>query len=152
MPEIWWTAIGYYALAALSGVVPWVNAELLMLSAVPLAESPVRLGVLVGAVTMGQMTGKASMYWIARCTTRPLGLRLQHAVDRWRTRFERRPGSALAVTFASSTLGCPPFYLVSMVAGTLQMAFPRFLAVGALGRLIHFGCVAFLPHVVWRGL
>jgi len=152
MPDFWWIASGYFGLALVSAVLPWVNAELLMLSAVPLAGSPTQLGMLVGAVTAGQMSGKATMYWMARSTTRPLGPRLQLALDRWRARLERRPGSALAVTFVSSTTGLPPFYLVSMVAGTLRMAFGRYLAVGLLGRLLHFGIVAFLPHLAWRGL
>lgn len=152
MLDTWWVASGYFGLALVSAVVPWVNAELLMLSAVPVVGSPAHLAVLVATVTAGQMTGKASVYWIARSTTRPPGPRLEQALDRWRVRLERRPGSALAVTFVSSTTGCPPFYLVSVMAGALKMAFGRFLAIGLLGRLIHFGIVAFLPQMAWRGL
>ena len=152
MTNIWWAAAGYYPLAVLSAVVPWVNAELVMLSAVPLAGTPLHLGALVGVVTAGQMTGKAVMYWMAQRTRRPHGPRLQRLLGRWKERLERRPHSALAVTLVSSIVGIPPFYLVAMAAGALNVAFGRFMAVGTLGRLIHFGIVAFLPHFTWRGL
>ncbi len=152
MANIWWVAAGYYSIAVLSAVLPWVNAELVMLSAVPLAGSPLRLGVLVGVVTAGQMTGKAVMYWIARRTNRPHGPVLQRILGRWRERLQRNPRSALVVTLVSSIVGIPPFYLVAMAAGALNVAFSRFLAVGTLGRLIHFTVVAFVPHFTWRGL
>ena len=61
MPDTVWVVAGYFGLAVLSAVVPWFNAEVVMLSAVPLAASPLQLGLLVGAVTAGQMTGKATM-------------------------------------------------------------------------------------------
>lgn len=152
MGNIWWVAAGYYTLAVLSAVLPWVNAELVMLSAVPLAGSFLQLGALVGVVTAGQMTGKAAMYWIGRYTSRPPGPRLQTILGRWQERLERCPRSALGVTFVSSIVGIPPFYVVAMAAGALNMAFSRFLAVGVLGRLIHFGVVAFVPHFTWRGV
>lgn len=147
MPDTVWVVAGYFGLAVLSAVVPWFNAEVVMLSAVPLAASPLQLGLLVGAVTAGQMTGKATMYWIAR---RSHPARLQPFLDRWGARLESRPATALGVTFISSTVGFPPFYLVSMAAGALRVTFGGFLAVGTAGRLLHFGLVACLPHLYWR--
>lgn len=61
MTNLWWTAAAYYGLAVTSALVPWVNAELIMLSAVPLAETQAQLGLLAGVVTLGQMTGKGAM-------------------------------------------------------------------------------------------
>lgn len=148
--NIWCVALGCYTLAVVSAVVPWVNAEVLMLSAVPLAGSPYQLGVLVSVVTLGQMTGKSIMYWVSRKATRPRAKRLQDAIDRWRERLHSHPRSALGVMLASSTLGVPPFYIVAIAAGALNVAFSRFLAVGMTGRLIHFALVAFLPQLLWR--
>lgn len=147
---IWWVALGCYAVAVASAVVPFVNAEVLMLSAVPLAVSPYRLGALVMVVSLGQMTGKSIMYWVSRTATRPRDPRIQGAIDQWRQRLRHRPWSALGFMFASSTLGVPPFYLVAIAAGALKVAFGRFLAVGTAGRLIHFGLLALLPHLLWR--
>ena len=138
-------AVGYYGAAIVSAVAPWVNAEVLMLSAIPYAGSSRALVILVLAVSAGQMTGKAVTYWIARRSTRTRTPRVQAALDRWEARMRHRPRAALAITFASALVGIPPFFIVSMAAGALQVAFGRFLAVGAAGRLLHFAVVAFLP-------
>jgi membrane protein YqaA with SNARE-associated domain len=58
----------------------------------------------------------------------------------------------MTVVFVSSLVGFPPFYLVSVAAGALEMAFGPFLALGSVGRLLHFGVIAWLPHVVRLGL
>lgn len=152
MADTVWVVVGYYALAVCSAVLPWVNGELVMLSAIPLAGSPLDLGALVVVVTAGQMTGKAAMYWIGRRTARRPGSRLEQVVNRWCGRLSSYPASGLGVTFVSAIVGLPPFYVVAMAAGALNVAFGPFVAVGTLGRLIHFGAVAFVPHLVWRGL
>ena len=141
---------GYYGLAIASAVLPLVNGELLMLSAIPLAGSRPALAALVLAVSAGQMTGKTAAYWMSRSSTRAHSPRLQRALDRWRERLERRPGSALLMTFVSALVGVPPFFVVSIAAGTLRVAFGRFLAVGSAGRLIHFALVAFIPELLRR--
>ena len=150
LANIWWLSLGYYAFAVVSAVLPWVNAEALMLSAWSLPPSHVHLAVLVLVVTAGQMTGKSMMYWLSRSATHPRSPRMQAAVDKWRARFERNPRSALAVVFVSSAIGFPPFYIVSVAAGALKVAYGPFLTVGSCGRLLHFAIVALLPQLVWR--
>lgn len=150
MTNLWWTAAAYYGLAVTSALVPWVNAELIMLSAVPLAETQAQLGLLAGVVTLGQMTGKGAMYWVARRAHGTRAARLEPLIARWRQRFAEHPGSAHGVVLLSSAIGFPPFYLVSMMAGAFHMAFGRFFAIGLFGRLVHFSAVAFAPHLAWR--
>jgi len=152
MSELAWTAAAYYPLAVVSAVLPWVNAEVLMLSAVPLVDTPLGLGALVCAVTAGQMTGKGAMFWVARRAKGTRAARLDSALTQWRTYAVRRPRSTVGIMLVSAVFGLPPFYLVSMAAGVLGVAFGRFLAIGSLGRLIHFGTIAFVPHMVWSGL
>jgi len=152
LPNIWWIAAGCYTLAVVSAVVPWVNAEVMMLSAVPLAGSSMQLAVLVALVTLGQMTGKTIIYWTSRNATRPRAPRLQNAIEGWREHLQRHPRSALGIVLVSSIIGLPPFYIVSIAAGALNVAFGRFFAVGAAGRLVHFAVLAFVPRLVWRSL
>ena len=152
MSELTWIAAAYYPLAVISAVLPWVNAELLMLSAVPLVDTPLGLGAFVCVVTAGQMTGKGAMFWVARRAKGTRAARLELILTRWRTYTVRRPRSTVGVMLVSAVFGFPPFYLVSMAAGAFGVAFGRFLAIGSLGRLIHFGTIAFVPHLVWSGL
>jgi membrane protein YqaA with SNARE-associated domain len=150
--SLWSTALGYYAAAIVSAVVPWVNGELLMISAVPLVTTRAALAALVVAVTAGQMTGKTVMYWASRKSARPRSARVQGSIERWRERLQQRPRSVLAVIFLSALIGIPPFFIVSVAAGAIGLAFPRFLAVGTAGRLAHFTIVAFVPEFVGRML
>jgi membrane protein YqaA with SNARE-associated domain len=147
-----WTAAGFFAASILSALLPWVNAELLMLSAVPLASSHASLMGLVAAVTMGQMTGKSVMYWISRNATGTYARRVRNAVEGLRTRLEGHPRAALGLVLVSALVGVPPFYAVSIAAGASGMRFGRFLAVGGFARFVHFAAVALLPQVVMRGL
>lgn len=148
--NLWSAALAYYGAAIVSAVVPWVNGELLMISAIPLADSRGALAALVVAVSAGQMTGKTFMYWASRKSTRPYTPMVQRAVDRWRARLQQSPRSVLAVVFVSALVGFPPFFIVSVAAGALGVAFRRFLAIGVAGRLVHFAAVAFVPDLLWR--
>jgi membrane protein YqaA with SNARE-associated domain len=152
LSNLGWIAASCYALAVASALMPWVNAEVLTLSAAPLAGSPIQMAGLVAIVTLGQMTGKTAMYCVSRRATRPRSARLQQAIDRWGMQLQRHPRSAMGIILASSTLGVPPFYLVAVAAGALKIGLGQFLAIGTFGRLIHFAVVAFVPQLVWRSL
>jgi membrane protein YqaA with SNARE-associated domain len=149
---VWWLLGGCYLASVVSALLPWVNAEVLMLSALPLATTNKTVAGLVLAVTLGQMTGKTVMYWLSRSATGAAARRLQTSMERWRDRFERHPRSAFALIFASAAIGFPPFYAVSVAAGFFKMSFGRFIALGSAGRLIHFAALALVPHILWRGI
>jgi membrane protein YqaA with SNARE-associated domain len=144
------SAVWFYLAAVVSAVVPWVNAEVLMVSAVPLAGSTPHLAGLVTAVTLGQMTGKSVMFVLARRSSVARWPRTQTALDRWRDRLATRPTRALALTFVSALVGVPPFFAVSLAAGAVGLSFGPFLAVGTVGRLIHFAVVAGIPELLRR--
>jgi len=76
LANIWWLSLACYGLAVVSAVVPWVNAEVLLLSASPMAGSRADLAMLVLAVTTGQLTGDSIMYWLSRRAICPPSRRL----------------------------------------------------------------------------
>lgn len=143
-----WLVLGTFGGAIVSAIVPWVNAELLLLSTVAVRRDATI--PLVIAVALGQMVGKSVLYWLARTATVPRAERLASAVERWRTRFQEHPRSAVMVMGLSAVTGFPPFYVISLVAGALRISFVAFLTVGVLGRLVHFGLFALVPHVARR--
>ena len=147
-----WLLLGCFGGAIVSAIVPWVNAELLLLAAMPVAMKHQASVPLVIVVAFGQMTGKSVLYWLARTAKVPRAERLANAIERWRARFERHPRSAIAIMGVSAVSGFPPFYVISVVAGALRISFVAFLMVGSLGRLTHFGLVAAVPHLVGRWL
>lgn len=136
---------GFYAMALLSALVPWVNGELVMLAAVPLAPTTTGMAAAVAVVTAGQMTGKAAMYWLARTRQPSTDGRIGRALVALGSRLDRTRAAAPLLVFVSALVGLPPFYAVSLLAGSTRMAFGGFVAAGTLGRLLHFGVVGFAP-------
>ena len=147
-----WLLIGCCGASILSALLPWLNAEVLMLSAMPIAAAHGMVSSLVFAVTLGQMIGKSIMYWLSRNASGAHARRFHGAVERWRSHFEEHPRSTLGLVLVSALLGFPPFYAVSIAAGAFKMRFGRFLTVGSIGRLAHFALLALLPHAAWSGL
>lgn len=143
-----WLLGGSYVAALVSALLPWVNGELLMLAAMPAATKLGAVPPVVVAFTLGQMTGKSAMYWVTRTAVRRPSARLAAAGERWRTRFEQHPRWTLVVVFVSGVVGLPPFYAVSIAAGTLRMPFTRFVAAGGAGRLAHFAMLACVPEAL----
>ena len=138
--NLWSAALAYYGAAIVSAVVPWVNAELLMISAIPLADSRGALAALVVAVSAGQMTGKTFMYWASRKS---------HA-SVYADGAARGRSVACAIAAESPIGPCgrfcqrarwlSPFFIVSVAAGALGVEFRHFsqpvqLAVSCTSRL-----------------
>jgi membrane protein YqaA with SNARE-associated domain len=65
-----------------------------------------------------------------------------------RDRLERARAGAGAIVFASAATGLPPFYLVSLAAGSLRWPLARFLLVGGSGRLLRFAAVVAVPRLM----
>ncbi len=107
--SITWVAVWCFGLTVVSAVVPWVNAELIVLSFPVLTQSPLELTALVLVATAGQMTGKIAVYWTGRGAGKLPKKRTAAAIERWRQRFERKPASASGFVFLSSAVGIPPF-------------------------------------------
>ena len=147
-----WILIACFGASILTALLPWMNAEILLLSAVPIVAAHGSVLPLVAAVTMGQMTGKSVMYWVSRNASGARARRLRGAIERWRVQFERHPRSAIALVLVSALIGFPPFYAVSIAAGACGMRFGRFLVVGGAARFVHFAVVALLPQIAWRAL
>ena len=140
--------VSCFGLTILSAIVPWVNAEVILLSLAALVDSPLALVVLVIVATAGQMVGKCVVYWTGRRSGRLHSPRVADALERWRHRLAKHPSNAVTLVLVSSIVGIPPFYPVTLAAGALGVDFWRFLVAGTVGRLVRFGALAFVPHLV----
>jgi len=129
--------------ALVSSVVPFVNAELLLLGLA--LTAPASAPLLAVVVAVGQMLGKSALFLG--------GSRLSHAgiakrLPRWCV-FDRGPRSG-ALVGVSALVGLPPFYALSIAAPALGVRFPTFVAMGLLGRLLRFGALVALPDLFVR--
>lgn len=144
-----WTIASCFVFAIISALLPWVNAELMLLMvAAPLTSAADLLAVVL-AVTAGQVGGKSALYWIARRSSwRTSTGKIGRAVDRWRLSIQQRQRSAQTMMMLSAIFGLPPFYVTTVAAGALRVNFARFLAAAIAGRLLHFSAVAFAPLAI----
>ncbi|MEM7414695.1 MAG: VTT domain-containing protein [Gemmatimonadota bacterium] len=141
------TMIGLFAAAVLSGIVPLVNAEILVISAAALVPA---LGVPVVAVvsTVGHMSSKALLFGLARWAPQRLPERARAAIERSSAAVRERGTAAGTLIFTSAATGIPPFYGVSLAAGAVGLSLTRFVVVGGLGRFVRFAVLAWLGHTV----
>lgn len=143
-----WAVAACLALSFTSAVLPWVNAEILVLALPALAGSVPRLALLVGVVTIGQMAGKCLVYQAGlRGLKAPTGATAAH-LTRLRGWTQGSAVRCTSLVAFSSAVGLPPFYVTSLVAGMLRLHLGWFIGAGTVGRLVRFGAIAFLPHLL----
>ena len=63
-------------------------------------------------------------------------------------KFEKWQGKSDLFVFLSASVGMPPFYIVSILAGVVKLNFFRFFSAGLVGRFIRFGILALFPHLL----
>jgi membrane protein YqaA with SNARE-associated domain len=135
-------AVTTLALSFVSAIVPWVNAEAIVIALPAIAHSPAQLAGLVVVVTVGQMAGKCVVYFAGRRGVRIGKARMAERLARWQARAASSPSSAIALVAFSSVVGIPPFYVMSAIAGAVVMNLGWFLAAGTAGRLLRFSILA----------
>lgn len=134
--------------AIASGFIPVINIEIYLVAVVLLTKS-LPLAVLLGVIAaVGQMVAKIGIYKASRAGANlakpdPKGklARAREVMAKWKDKPH-------LLTFVSASTGIPPFFIVSIVAGILQLPFVAFLVVGTLGRTIRFVTIAVLAVMV----
>lgn len=127
---------------------PWVNAELVLLSFTTTASSPGMIAAFVVVATAGQMTGKMALYAAGHRGARAPSERMARILGTWQPRCEANPWRADWLVLVSSTIGVPPFIATSLLAGALRMRITRFVVAGSIGRLIRFGALALASDLI----
>jgi membrane protein YqaA with SNARE-associated domain len=144
-----WLVAGTYLYCVASGFVFFINAEIFLL-AVAAASPPAAAVPLVVAAVLGQMTAKSGMYLAGRgVLSLPFG-RKQRRLEAAGRRLQASRIGPGGFTFLSASVGLPPFYVVSILAGTLRIPFLVFFLPGTAGRLIRFGILAFSPQAAMQ--
>ena len=130
-----------------AGVFPLLNVEIYLIAVAASAPSSALLPLIVAA-TAGQMVAKSLLYLtgfgLLHLPIRAARERIDRTADRLKT-YRRGVWTLMLV---SSFVGVPPFYVVSIAAGTLRLNFWLFFLIGTLGRLVRFAVVVLIPEAV----
>jgi len=152
MTEHLLAALGMYGgtvvVCFLSGLIPFINAEMVLLGvSMWAATGTVELALVAACGALGQMTAKVLLYYAGMGMFELPRGRFRERLRRARTyieRWQRRPYLVFAV---SSSLGLPPFYLVSLAAGALRIGLAAFCSIGLAGRFVRFAVIVAIPHL-----
>jgi membrane protein YqaA with SNARE-associated domain len=142
------TYLGTFVLCFVSGLVPFVNAEIWLVAVTLAVATPVKLPVIVLLAAAGQVTAKVLLYHAAMGALKMPTGRFKEKVEKARHKvasWKKRPHLVL---WTSATVGLPPFYVVSLLAGALEYRLRALLAIGMTGRTLRFGTVV---AIAWMG-
>jgi membrane protein YqaA with SNARE-associated domain len=133
---------GTFVVAIISGLVPLVNAEVVLIGLVRLVVTdPSQLPALVVLTAVGQMIAKIGLYHASRGMIELPRGRYREKILAARARLERWRSRPYLVYSLSASLGVPPFYLTVLAAGALAIRFSAFVAIGLAGRLLRFAVI-----------
>lgn len=146
--------LGTFLYGVLAGLIPFVVPAEFLLFGIAAKYTDWRvLAICAFLVAAGQMVAKVILYYGARgAIARAKGKRREQ-IDRVQAKLDKWKDKPLWLLFVSSTIGLPPLYVVSLLAGALKIRMRAFIAVGMLGRCIRFAaCVAFpatIRSIMW---
>ena len=132
------------------GILPWVNAELVLLAAAVILPSEALLP-LVLACAFGQMTAKAALYGLTRWAPERLPKSARAALGR-AERYRKRPALLAAAVFFGSAVSLPPFYLVTLASGALRVPFLVFALAGLGGTAARYGVLVWAARALGMGV
>lgn len=157
-------------LGLLSGLIPFINAEavliaaviqahdrwLAMVIAIALGQSGAKVLIYLGARDGRRLLPSRSAYRPQRPPTRHRGpvTRLQGATRKWAPQADRaaelvrRPVAGSALILTSAIGGIPPLAATSVIAGAAHMRLLLFGATCLTGRLVRFTVIA-IPVASW---
>jgi membrane protein YqaA with SNARE-associated domain len=143
----WPIVLGTFVYCVGSAVIPVLHAEAYLI-AVSALTSPALSWTLVVSATAGQMVGKVIMYGAGRGALRLPSERLQRRLAAAAARYQGKRTLGNALIFLSSATGLPPFYVISVAAGTLRVPLATFILFGTAGRFLRFALAVFLPQLI----
>ena len=148
---MWQVVSGLLVGTAVSGILPLVNAELLVVGAA-VAAPGIGVPIVAAVSALGQMITKTLLFALARWAPRRLPAKARARLEQASRTVAQRGGTASSLVFTSAATGFPPFYGVSLAAGALGMGLRSFVLSGGAGRLVRFGALAWAARNVGTGV
>ena len=141
--------LGAAATVAVGGILPWINAEVVVAGAALLTP---RSGLLplVLACSAAQMSAKAVLYGVIRWVPERMPARARGLASRVEPFRERRALLVVAI-FSGSAIAIPPFYLVTLACGMLRVPFALFAIAGLGGTISRYAFLAWFAAALAAG-
>jgi membrane protein YqaA with SNARE-associated domain len=139
--------LGTFLFSIASALLPILNVEA-YLAAVAIKAHNLSDWQLAAVGGAGQGVGKIFWYLAGTQSLRIRWIRQKMETEKWQLSYEKwherivgRPVLAGGISFGSAVTGFPPLAVISVLAGTMRMNFPIFIATVFAGRTIRFWLV-----------
>lgn len=139
------------AVAGGGSLLPVSPTEPLLVAVAAVAPSWLLLPLTIIA-TVSSMLAKVVIYHGGRVATRAIPEKHRDKVEKTREQLTGRPWLRGMVLVASAAAGIPPFYLVTVLCGSLGVPLRDFLIAGMIGRAVRFGTLLYVPHFIARSM
>jgi membrane protein YqaA with SNARE-associated domain len=134
--------VGAALTCVLGGLLPWINAELVVVSAA-FVLPPSAVPALALACAGGQMASKLAVYGLARWAPERLPGRARRLLAR-AERYRHRPRALALLALSGALVAVPPFYLVTLACGFMRVPCVLFTLTGFAGTATRYGVLAWL--------
>jgi membrane protein YqaA with SNARE-associated domain len=131
-----------------SGLVPIINSEVYLIFVSSVTSQPALLPVALLSA-FGQMVSKTILFYAGRGLLSIDFGKYKNKIDAAQRKLVESKNKTDLVVFFSATIGLPPFYVISIAAGTLKMRVSRFVVAGFVGRSIRFASIIYFPQLVF---
>jgi membrane protein YqaA with SNARE-associated domain len=142
-----WIWLATFGFSLAGGIVPALSIEAYVLAVSAASPHADVLPVAVAAA-LGQMVAKCLVYLAGTGLLRLPFVGRSRRVESAVARLARGEGRALAMVLASAMTSVPPFYAVSLAAGTLRVRFAGLFAAGCLGGFVRFAALFAVPRLL----
>jgi membrane protein YqaA with SNARE-associated domain len=136
----------------LSAVIPVLNLEFYLATVSAVApNSLMYLTLILFIATFSHMIGKGLLYGAGRGIVKISWKNKKFStkqIKELQLKMKQSPAKNSVFLFFSGITGLPPFYLVTIIAGTLKINFWNFFICGFAGRLIRLAFVLALPQLI----
>ncbi len=145
--------VGIYAasfvVGFVSGLVPFINSEVYLVAVSTMVGRQALLPVALLSAA-GQMVAKTIIFYAGRGVFKINMGKLEKKIEAVQKKFQDWEKKADVLMLISASVGMPPFYVVSFVAGGLKLHYIRFLIAGITGRSIRFAAIVYFPQLVLK--
>ena len=140
---------GSFIVGFVSGLVPFVNSEIYLVAVSTMVSRQALIPVALLSAA-GQMVAKTIIFYAGRGVFSLKMHKLEGRIEAVQRKFKDWETRIDALILFSATVGLPPFYVVSFVAGAAKLHYIRFLASGFVGRSIRFAVIVYFPQLVLK--
>ena len=136
---------GTLIICFVSGFIPIINTELFLIF-LSFTMPPKIIIPVIALAALGQMAAKTILFLSGRGIVKISLKKYQSKMDKVRHKMETWQSKIDVFIFISALTSIPPFYIVSIVAGTIPLSVARFFVVGLSGRFLRFGLIMVFPQ------